>query len=92
MSEMQLTLSDEQVAQRDAFVERLLKSTSGVFDMFSLYLGHSLGFYRFRITTATERHLGHTLMHLRHHRQIFPAITDLVLRQRRVVIARARVD
>jgi 2-polyprenyl-3-methyl-5-hydroxy-6-metoxy-1,4-benzoquinol methylase len=31
--------------QRDKFVERLLQSTSGVFDVFSIYIGHRLGFY-----------------------------------------------
>ena len=37
----------EQIAQeRDAFVERLLQSTSGVFDVFTIYLGHRLGLYR----------------------------------------------
>jgi 2-polyprenyl-3-methyl-5-hydroxy-6-metoxy-1,4-benzoquinol methylase len=42
----QLTLSDEQIEQRDAFVERLLQSTSGVFDMFTIYIGDRLGFYQ----------------------------------------------
>jgi 2-polyprenyl-3-methyl-5-hydroxy-6-metoxy-1,4-benzoquinol methylase len=32
--------------QRDAFVERLLKATAGVFDIFSIYIGDRLGFYR----------------------------------------------
>lgn len=40
------SLTGEQVAQRDAFVERLLKSTSGLFDIFTIYLGHRLGFYQ----------------------------------------------
>jgi SAM-dependent methyltransferase len=31
--------------QRDAFVERLLKSTSGVFDIFTVYIGDRLGLY-----------------------------------------------
>lgn len=32
--------------QRDQFVERILKSVGGVFDIFSLYLGSQLGYYR----------------------------------------------
>jgi len=40
------TLTNQQVEQRDAFVERLLQSTAGVFDIFTLYLGDQLGFYR----------------------------------------------
>jgi 2-polyprenyl-3-methyl-5-hydroxy-6-metoxy-1,4-benzoquinol methylase len=31
--------------QRDKFVERMLQSASGVFDIFSIYIGHRLGFY-----------------------------------------------
>jgi SAM-dependent methyltransferase len=41
-----LSLTTEQIGQRDAFVERLLKSTSGMFDIFTIYIGHKLGFYR----------------------------------------------
>lgn len=43
---MSLTQEDMQRAERDALVERLLQSTRGTFDMFSLYLGDRLGFYR----------------------------------------------
>jgi len=39
-------LTGEQVAQRDAFVERLLQSTSGVFDIFTIYIGGRLGLYQ----------------------------------------------
>jgi SAM-dependent methyltransferase len=39
-------LTDQDAAQRDAFVERLLKSAGGVFEIFSIYLGDRLGFYR----------------------------------------------
>ena len=39
-------LNEEQLGRRDAFVERLLRSTSGVFDIFSIYIGDRLGFYR----------------------------------------------
>lgn len=38
--------TDVTTQQRDAFVERLLKSTAGVFDIFSVYIGDRLGFYR----------------------------------------------
>jgi 2-polyprenyl-3-methyl-5-hydroxy-6-metoxy-1,4-benzoquinol methylase len=41
-----VSLSDEQVTRRDAFVERLLQSTAGVFDIFTVYLGHRLGYYQ----------------------------------------------
>jgi 2-polyprenyl-3-methyl-5-hydroxy-6-metoxy-1,4-benzoquinol methylase len=37
---------DATAQQRDAFVERLLKSTAGVFDVFTIYIGDRLGFYR----------------------------------------------
>jgi len=40
------TLTNEQVEQRDAFVERLLQSAAGAFDIFTLYIGDQLGFYR----------------------------------------------
>ena len=33
-------------AQRDAFVERLLQATSGAWDVFTIYMGDQLGFYR----------------------------------------------
>lgn len=33
-------------AQRDALSERLLRSTAGLFDIFTIYIGHSLGFYK----------------------------------------------
>ncbi len=32
--------------ERDAFIERLLKSAGGVFDIFSIYIGDRLGYYR----------------------------------------------
>lgn len=39
--------ADDGVAQeRDAFMERLLQSLAGTFDMFSIYLGDRLGYYR----------------------------------------------
>jgi 2-polyprenyl-3-methyl-5-hydroxy-6-metoxy-1,4-benzoquinol methylase len=36
---------DAEARKRDAFVERLLQSTRGTFEMFSVYLGVRLGFY-----------------------------------------------
>ncbi|HYP27660.1 MAG TPA: methyltransferase domain-containing protein [Blastocatellia bacterium] len=36
---------DAAIRQRDSFAERLLKSTLGVFDIFTVYIGHRLGFY-----------------------------------------------
>jgi 2-polyprenyl-3-methyl-5-hydroxy-6-metoxy-1,4-benzoquinol methylase len=38
-------LTPDEIAQRDAFVERLLKSSAGVFDIFSIYLGEKLALY-----------------------------------------------
>lgn len=46
MSNNLITLTNEQVAQRDAFIERMLKSTSGLFDIFTIYIGDRLGFYQ----------------------------------------------
>jgi 2-polyprenyl-3-methyl-5-hydroxy-6-metoxy-1,4-benzoquinol methylase len=46
MSEMIPTLSVEQTEKRDQLVERLLKSAGGVFDIYSIYIGDQLGFYR----------------------------------------------
>ena len=40
------TLTDEQVQRRDAFVERLLQSLRGAFDLFGVYLGDRLGLYQ----------------------------------------------
>jgi 2-polyprenyl-3-methyl-5-hydroxy-6-metoxy-1,4-benzoquinol methylase len=39
-------LSDGQVRQTEAFVEKILASTRGVFEVFSMYLGVRLGYYR----------------------------------------------
>ncbi len=46
MSENGTVLNEAQVAVRDAFVERIIESTAGVFDIFTIYIGHRLGFYR----------------------------------------------
>lgn len=39
-------LTEDETRKRDAFVERMLASTSGTFDIFTIYLGDRLGFYR----------------------------------------------
>ncbi len=39
-------LNQRQIGQRDQFVARLLQSTAGVFDIFTIYIGDQLGFYR----------------------------------------------
>jgi SAM-dependent methyltransferase len=40
-----LFLTNQQIEQRDGFVERLVQATSGVFDLFTVYIGDRLGFY-----------------------------------------------
>lgn len=46
MSETKMILNEEQTVQRDVFVERLLQSTAGVFDIFTVYIGGKLGLYQ----------------------------------------------
>jgi hypothetical protein len=46
MAAASFNLTDQDAAQRDAFAERLFRSAAGVFDIFSVYLGDRLGFYR----------------------------------------------
>lgn len=41
-----LDLTEAQSQQRDDFIERLLRSTAGVFDIFTIYIGYQLGFYQ----------------------------------------------
>lgn len=36
----------QHTAQRDAFIERMLRSTSGLFDIFTVYMGDRLGYYQ----------------------------------------------
>ena len=45
MSTTEITLSEEQTAQRDTFIDRMLQSTAGVFDIFTVHIGDRLGFY-----------------------------------------------
>jgi SAM-dependent methyltransferase len=46
MESAELILNDDETRQRDAFVERMLASTAGTFDIFTIYLGDRLGFYQ----------------------------------------------
>lgn len=46
MNETLFPLTDEQAAERDAFVERILQSVAGAFDTFTLFIGQKFGFYR----------------------------------------------
>jgi SAM-dependent methyltransferase len=46
MKETLSVLNQRQIGQRDELVERLLQSTAGVFDIFTIYIGERLGFYR----------------------------------------------
>ncbi len=39
-------LHESEARERDAFVERMLASTAGTFDIFTIYLGDRLGFYQ----------------------------------------------
>jgi 2-polyprenyl-3-methyl-5-hydroxy-6-metoxy-1,4-benzoquinol methylase len=43
---MNSELTIEETQQRDGFVERMLSSTRGLFDMFAIYIGDQLGLYR----------------------------------------------
>lgn len=46
MNETLFSLTDEQTAERDAFVERILQATAGAFDTFTLFIGQKFDFYR----------------------------------------------
>jgi 2-polyprenyl-3-methyl-5-hydroxy-6-metoxy-1,4-benzoquinol methylase len=43
---MNLTLPAEEAQQRDAFIERMLDSVRGLFDIFAIYIGDQMGFYQ----------------------------------------------
>lgn len=45
MTSTYLMTTEESDKQRDTFIERLMRSTAGVFDIFTIYIGHKLGFY-----------------------------------------------
>lgn len=45
MTSTYLTTAEDPARQRDTFIERLMRSTAGVFDIFTIYIGHKLGFY-----------------------------------------------
>ncbi len=46
MESPEIILNDHETRERDAFVERILASTAGTFDIFTLYLGDRLGYYQ----------------------------------------------
>lgn len=46
MSTTEKTLSGNETRKRDAFVARMLASTAGTFDIFTIYIGDRLGFYQ----------------------------------------------
>ncbi len=46
MESSEIILNDHETRERDAFVERILASTAGTFDIFTLYLGDRLGYYQ----------------------------------------------
>ena len=46
MDTAELILTDDEIRERDVFVERILASTSGTFDIFTIYIGSQLGFYQ----------------------------------------------
>src|SRR5262249_61304271 len=41
-----IQIHDRKAQERDAFIDRMLQSVAGAFDVFSIYLGDRLGFYR----------------------------------------------
>ena len=40
------TLNGNHTEQRDAFIERMLRATGGLFDIFTIYIGDRLGYYQ----------------------------------------------
>lgn len=46
MDSILTTHIEQSIAQRDALVERMLRSVSGLFDIVTIYLGDRLGFYQ----------------------------------------------
>lgn len=44
--DMTMTLTPEETQQRDGFLERMLDSTRGLFDIFAIYIGDQLGYYQ----------------------------------------------
>jgi 2-polyprenyl-3-methyl-5-hydroxy-6-metoxy-1,4-benzoquinol methylase len=43
---------EQHAAQRDTFVERMLQSTAGLFNIFTIYMGDRLGYYQALATNA----------------------------------------
>jgi SAM-dependent methyltransferase len=52
LNELKIELTEAQTEQRDAFVERLLNSVAGTFDILSIYIGNKLGFYQALVTNG----------------------------------------
>jgi SAM-dependent methyltransferase len=46
MNTLKEILTEDETRKRDAFVERMLASTAGTFDIFTIYIGDRLGFYQ----------------------------------------------
>src|SRR5687767_14552458 len=46
MEQTLMTQIEQTAAQRDTFIERMLHSLSGLFDIVTIYLGDRLGFYQ----------------------------------------------
>lgn len=46
MSEVAMGLTEEQETKRDAFIERILESTAGFFEISTMFIGHKLGLYK----------------------------------------------
>ena len=42
----EIQLTDSQTRQKEALIERLLRSTSGVFEIFTIFIGYKLGYYQ----------------------------------------------
>jgi 2-polyprenyl-3-methyl-5-hydroxy-6-metoxy-1,4-benzoquinol methylase len=72
MDQQVVRLNEAEIAQRDNFVERILESMGGVFDIFTIYIGHKLGLYQTLAThialTSTEL-AQHTGTHERYIRE-----------------------
>lgn len=47
------TVTEEQAAQRDAFIDQMLQSTAGLFKIYTIYLGERLGLYRALATNGS---------------------------------------
>jgi len=46
LQDLTVNLSEAEATKRDAFVERILESAGGTFEIFTIYIGHVLGLYQ----------------------------------------------